>query len=261
MKNSVTKKLSCILLALVCSLTCVVLPSVDASAAVKKPAKVSFTSLRRQSKSVVRLSWRKASRAKGYQIYMKTNRGKFKRVKTTKSRSFRKTGLKIGSSYCFKIRAYTRSRGKVKYGPFSITRKIKMNNYIYLVDYINPYAWGYYNYCYKVHKGADSFMMGGNRYYKGFELDADNKYNCYAIFNLNGRYSKISFVLGQIEHNGDKNINIFCDDDLTKVINCREHSLPKSYTVNIRNTYKFEISFYNEGWNGNIGLGNVRLYY
>ena len=260
MKNSVTKKLSCILLALVCSLTCVVLPSVDASAAVKKPAKVSFTSLRRQSKSVVRLSWRKASRAKGYQIYMKTNRGKFKRVKTTKSRSFRKTGLKIGSSYCFKIRAYTRSRGKVKYGPFSITRKIKMNNYIYLVDYIKPYAMSGSSH-YEVHKGADSFIMGGNRYYKGFELSADNYDDRYAIFNLNGKYSKISFVFGQVDQIGDRNVNILCDDNLTKVIHHRENSLPKSYTVDIRDTYKFEISVDTGHHWGHMGFGNVRLYY
>ena len=83
MKKLSLKKLSCLFLVLICMVTCITLPAVDASAKVVKPSKVAITALGRYNKSTVGLRWKKASRAKGYQVYMKTNGGKFKKIKTT----------------------------------------------------------------------------------------------------------------------------------------------------------------------------------
>lgn len=255
MKNSVVKRLSCVLLVLVCAVTCLSLPSISASA-VSKPSRTSITSLKRLSKSAVRLNWKKSSRAKAYEVFMKTNNGGFKRIKTTSSRALTKSGLKIGSSYCFRVRAYTTYKGRKYYSSYSSVKKIKMNSYVYLVDVIKPYSSSRYEY----YRGTESFDMGGVRYYRGFTLwgeSGDIDYG-YAIFNLQGKFSKITFAYGgKDSYDGDMTTMIYEDGDLYKTISRTKNSLPKNYSINVNDTYRFAI--YNSDWVA--GFGNVKLYY
>lgn len=261
MKNSVVKRLSCVLLVLVCAVTCLSLPSISASA-VSKPSRTSITSLKRLSKSAVRLNWKKSSRAKAYEVFMKTNNGGFKRIKTTSSRALTKSGLKIGSSYCFRVRAYTTYKGRKYYSSYSSVKKIKMNSYVYLVDVMKPYS----SYRYEEYKGAESFKMGDKRYFKSFKVGIYSDYEYYAIFNLKGKYSKITFDLGA-EDDGDidsdqiSTIVISEDDNVKKTIYRYGNSLPKKYTIGIKDCYKFEIRTTSEGRWGWLGFGNVKLYY
>lgn len=259
MKNSVVKRLSCVLLVLVCAVTCLSLPSIDASA-VSKPSRTSITSLKRLSKSAVRLNWKKSSRAKAYEVFMKTNNGGFKRIKTTSSRALTKSGLKIGSSYCFRVRAYTTYKGRKYYSSYSSVKKIKMNSYVYLLDMMKPYSTSEY----EEYTGANNFTMGGKKYFKGFTLYSVS-YDCYAIFNLQGKYSKITFDLGAEDGNDyerDKRATVLIneDDDTVRTIYRKGQSLPRYYSVDVRNCYKFEIRTSNESW-GRLGFGNVKLYY
>lgn len=258
MKNSAVKRLSCLFLVLVCAVTCLTLPSIDASA-VSKPSKTSITSLKRLSKSAVRLNWKKSSRAKAYEVFMKTNNGGFKKIKTTSSRALTKSGLKIGSSYCFRVRPYTTYKGKRYYGSYSSVKKIKMNSYVYLLNIMKPYSTSGY----EEYTGANNFTMGGKKYFKGFTLGGSGNY--YAIFNLQGKYSKITFDLGAQDGcdtaSDHKSTIIFSeDDDAVKTIDRKGNSLPKYYSIDVRDCYKFEIEINNPYW-CYLGFGNVKLYY
>lgn len=260
MKNSVVKRLSCVLLVLVCAVTCLSLPSISASA-VSKPSRTSITSLKRLSKSAVRLNWKKSSRAKAYEVFMKTNNGGFKRIKTTSSRALTKSGLKIGSSYCFRVRAYTTYKGRKYYSSYSSVKKIKMNSYVYLVDVIKPYS-KYANWAYVEYNGAEALKMGGKNYYKSVEMTTNYGEDSYAIFNLGGKYSKITFTMGSTENaDGDRTVLFNGDDEQIKRISYKEHSLPKNYSINLKNVYKFEIRYMREYWTSPTGFGNVKLYY
>lgn len=255
MKNSAVKRLSCLFLVLVCAVTCLTLPSIDASA-VSKPSKTSITSLKRLSKSAVRLNWKKSSRAKGYVVYMKTNNGGYKTIKTTSSRALTKTGLKIGSSYYFKVRPYTTYKGKRYYGVYSSVRKIKMNSYVYLVDVVQPYSVSDY----ELYRGTEPFKMGGLNYYQGFTICGEygRHDRGYATYNLQGKYSKMTFVYGGYEgHDGDMTTMIYEDGDLVKTLRRKKDSLPRSYSINVKDCYKYEV--HNSDWIA--GFGNVKLYY
>ena len=254
MKKLSLKKLSCLFLVLICAVTCVTLPAIDASAKVVKPSKVAITALGRYNKSTVGLRWKKASRAKGYQVYMKTNGGKFKKIKTTSGRYLKKSGLKINSSYYFKVRAYTKYKGKTYYGAFSNVRKIKMTAYVYLVDVIEPYAKS----SYYAYKGADSFYMGGKPYYKSFTMWA----NGYATFNFQGKYSKISFYYGGKDGEDNDMTTMFYEDgEWVITLSRTKESLPKYYSLDVSNTYQFKIETNTGGWSKTTGFGNVKLYY
>ena len=68
----------------------------------------------------VKLSWKKVKKAKGYQIYRASKKnGKYKRVKTTKARSWTNKKLTTGKTYYYKVRAYKKVGKKTVYGSFS----------------------------------------------------------------------------------------------------------------------------------------------
>ena len=91
---------------------------------VTKPAKVKIKS----AKKKVTLKWKKISDAAGYVVYMKTNSGKFKAVKTVKKAKTVKAviSLKKGNKYSFKIRAYKLDEETNVYGAYSKIKKVKM---------------------------------------------------------------------------------------------------------------------------------------
>ena len=127
------------------------LNAVPMDAAVTTPGKVTGVTTVRQSKTSVRIKWNKVSNATGYVVYMKTNNGSFKRLYGVRTSYFNKTGLKLGSTYYFKVRAYRESGGKTYYGPYSSIVKRKMVSYVYLVRHTSPY----YKHNYYVYDGAN----------------------------------------------------------------------------------------------------------
>lgn len=93
---------------------------------VKKPGKVTKLTAKRVSAKKVKLTWNKKS-SDGYEIYMKTGSGKYKKIKTiknAKTTSYTVKKLKKGKKYTFKVRAYRLDGKKKIYGKFSATRKI-----------------------------------------------------------------------------------------------------------------------------------------
>lgn len=94
---------------------------------VTKPAKVKIKSAKKKGKKVT-LKWKKISDAAGYVVYMKTNSGKFKAVKTVNKAKTVKAviSLKKGNKYSFKIRAYKLDEETNVYGAYSKIKKVKM---------------------------------------------------------------------------------------------------------------------------------------
>ena len=71
-----------------------------------------------------KLSWSKVKEAAGYQVYRSASKnGKYKKVKTTKAKSWTNQNLTTGKTYYYKVRAYKKSE-KTIYGAFSKATKV-----------------------------------------------------------------------------------------------------------------------------------------
>lgn len=95
-----------------------------------KVNRASIKSLKRRSARKAKVSYKKVSGAKGYQIAYSTSR-KFKKsgtkYKTTTLRSKTLTRLKKNKTYYVKVRAYKKdSTGKKVYGKYSKVKKVKL---------------------------------------------------------------------------------------------------------------------------------------
>lgn len=139
-KSSLMSKLLVFMLAFAVVFTYSVLPMNQAFAASKKPGKVKLSSVKATSSSTIKVTWKKASNAKKYQVYMATSKkGKYKRVATVSSskRSYTKKSLKATKRYYFKVRAIN---GKKK-GKFSGYKSAKTPKKEVLIDARKPEAY------------------------------------------------------------------------------------------------------------------------
>lgn len=95
--------------------------------AVKKPVKVTSVKKSAVTTSTIKLTYKKATRAKGYQIQYstKSNMKSAKTVKTTKRTATIKN-LKANTTYYVRVRAYnTSAKKKTQYGAWSSKIKVK----------------------------------------------------------------------------------------------------------------------------------------
>ena len=93
------------------------------------PSKPSIRNIRKKSKKAATISWNKVSSVQGYQLYRSTSKsGRYQCIKTlsSKSSSYKNSGLKKKKTYYYKIRAYKKVNGKTFYSGFSAIKKIKM---------------------------------------------------------------------------------------------------------------------------------------
>ncbi len=85
------------------------------------PAKV--TSLKQSaaySTPNIKMSWTKVKGAAGYEVYRgDTKNGSYKLLKTVTTNTCTNSGLKAGSKYYYKVRAYKTVNGKKVYGAYS----------------------------------------------------------------------------------------------------------------------------------------------
>ena len=88
-----------------------------------KPADFKVTS----GTSAVNFRWSSVKGADGYQMYYSTSeKGEYKKLTGTTKTSFKKTGLKAGQTYYFKVRAYKKTDSATVYGSFSTVKSIKI---------------------------------------------------------------------------------------------------------------------------------------
>ena len=91
-----------------------------------KPAKVE-TLTATAGTTAVTLKWGAVKGADGYQIYYSTSKdGDYKKLTSTSKTSFKKSGLKSGKKYYFKVRAYKKSDSGTLYGSFSAVKSAKI---------------------------------------------------------------------------------------------------------------------------------------
>ncbi|MBE5936747.1 MAG: hypothetical protein E7265_01815 [Lachnospiraceae bacterium] len=96
-----------------------------------KPGKVRITKVASKTKKTIKVTWKKASKAKGYQIVLGTNKKITKGKKTINIKGTKVTTktikkLKRKTTYYVKMRAYN-SNGKQKtYGNWSTVKKVKV---------------------------------------------------------------------------------------------------------------------------------------
>ena len=99
-----------------------------ATSAETKPAQVKGLKLTTKRSSIT-LKWTKQSNVTGYQIYRyNASTGKYEKIKTIKGTStvtYTNKGLKKGTTYKYKVRAYKTSGTKNLYGSFSTATKMK----------------------------------------------------------------------------------------------------------------------------------------
>ncbi len=92
-------------------------------------AKVSLTATQATQTSIS-LTWDKIDGASGYQIYRATSKsGTYKLVKTITDGStttYKNTGLTLGKTYYYKVRAYTKSGTKKTYGSYSTVKSVRL---------------------------------------------------------------------------------------------------------------------------------------
>ena len=88
-----------------------------------KPADLKVTT----GKAYANISWSKVIGADGYQVYYSTSeKGEYKKLTTTSKTSFKKTKLKSGKKYYFKVRAYKKTQNGTVYGSFSAVKGVKI---------------------------------------------------------------------------------------------------------------------------------------
>lgn len=102
-------------------------PVTAEAATVKKPAKVTSVKKSTATATSIKVTYKKASRAKGYQVQYstKSNMKSAKSVKTKKT-SATISKLKANEAYYIRVRAYnTSSKKKTQYGAWSAKIKVK----------------------------------------------------------------------------------------------------------------------------------------
>jgi hypothetical protein len=95
---------------------------------VTKPKKVTIKKVKAGKKKAT-VTWQKVTGASGYEVWMKTGSGAFKKVKSlsAKKSSLTVKKLKAGKKYTFKVRAYKKGAdGKKVYGAYSKKKTIKI---------------------------------------------------------------------------------------------------------------------------------------
>lgn len=243
--------------------------SITSEAAVKKPTRVTNLQTKRLAKKTLKLSWKKVSGAKGYEVFMSTNDASFKKKTTiTGNKGSCTIKLATGKKYAFRVRAYKLSGSKKIYGNFSTGVKINFKEYGYLVDMIEPYAAeGYsinnYAHSYSYYKGTYKMLMAGKEYHHSISFGKPNGLweEGYIIYNFDNKYSKMTFTLGAVqghEESDSSKLYVYADNELIKTYKRNKNDLPRTYTLNTKGVYKLQ--FFSED-NIMWGLGNAKLYY
>lgn len=125
----------------------------------------------------------------------------------------------------------------------------------YLLDVCEPYDTYYYTE-YLSSEGK-YFKMAGEKYSNGCIFSSTwHGYIPHALFNLNGKYSSISFDLGRVDGhlNNDMRITFIVDGKTTAEFDIEPESFPKNVTVPLNHGLQLKIVT-NGG--DDIGLANV----
>ncbi len=125
---------------------------------------------------------------------------------------------------------------------------------VYLLDVCKPYQ----SSCYTEFVNGETFSMGGKEYTNGFVFNDDS--NEFALFNVDGNYSALSFILGRIDGTGihDAKIKLYCDGVLAREVSVKGDALPEKVIVDITGVNQIKIVGEIYGY-ANWGFANVTV--
>ena len=136
--------------------------------------------------------------------------------------------------------------------------KIKNARPVYLLNEVDPYKTPY------GYSDNAMFKMGGETYTHGFTCRGygDNPVGNQTYFNLDAKYSLMSFTAGIVEdHERTVNITIYADGDPIYTFSMESGALPTSHTVDITGCKQLVFAFYDGQWlserSGTYGLADI----
>lgn len=93
------------------------------------PKRPDLLKAKKDGKGKVTINWSRKSGTDGYVIYMRTNKGEYKKIatKSSKASSYTKSGLKKGRTYRFKVRGFHKTGDKRIYSSYSDSKKIDLS--------------------------------------------------------------------------------------------------------------------------------------
>ncbi len=115
----------------------------------------------------------------------------------------------------------------------------------YLLDIVKPYQTGE---DYKEYVNGETFIVGGVETTNGFTLPASGSY---ALFNVEGKYSSLSFLIGHLADSYTHSINakIFLDGKLSKTIHVTSDDYANQIKVDITGVKQIKIQVEVDGNN------------
>ena len=208
------------------------------------------------------LKWNSVKNATGYIIYKETSDGYSKQCSTS-DRIYKASNLKLSKTYKFKIVPYLKSNGKTFTGAAAV-KSVSTGNTGYLLDIVQPYRTPYQYHDYN----NTFFRMGGNSYTHGFTVMGygDENIGNEVYFNLQGKYSKLSFVSGICDNTNylnDARVYIYEDGILSLSYDIDQTILPKKYTLNIKDCMQLKICVYDGRgtamYSSDFGFGDIKI--
>ncbi len=126
----------------------------------------------------------------------------------------------------------------------------------YLLDVCKPYS----SYWYDEYTNGETFVMGSVEYTNGFVLGTSRYSSGYAIFNIDGNYSTVSFSVGHTDESAMSNtdLKIYCDGILKDAYTINCEALPQRITVDVTGVKSLKIETCDaDRSNVRYGFGNV----
>lgn len=128
----------------------------------------------------------------------------------------------------------------------------------YLMDVCPPYQTNEYKEY--LSKNGKNFEMSGEKYSNGFIL-GDNQWGveAYALFNLNSKYSDITFTIGHVDGTEmyDQEVLFFVDGKLVKTIEIGATDLAKEVSIPVE--YGLQLKILRSESFAELGFGNITV--
>ena len=107
-----------------------------------------------------------------------------------------------------------------------------------------------------------NLSMGGTKYYSGVSIGRTGSWGGegYALFNLDKKYSLLTFEVGNIDERGvaeNQGLFIYLDDRIALSIDLVPGVLPKSYELDVSGAQQMKI--YGSTWAGDYGMANIKI--
>jgi len=127
----------------------------------------------------------------------------------------------------------------------------------YLIDVRPAYDQSDYVDLYSSSEGS-SFDMAGVSYTNGYIFGTNNRY---ALFNLNGEYESVSFMLGHIDGADmhDAILKVFLDGELEYEYEIPAQGLPQRITIPLNRALSMKLNTVNDSYGTDIGLGEITI--